>query len=218
MKRLSILAIVVIIALAAMGVAYGLWSKTLFVNATVNTGTVDAAWDYVFTDDSNHVDNPALDAGDTGDTTPCPLPVGSTTSCDPKGPGPNALRYDKAVGNCSGWFTTADPTTLKLQIDNSYPSYYCTVWSAIANKGTIPLKVQHVKITTNFTNQIEGTFLDPSSLCGIQIDPSQKKDLSGWLHVKQEAAQGVAYSVVMEVQLVQWNEWTAEPTTCVEWH
>jgi len=43
-KSLPMTAVVVIllVALATMGVAYGLWAKTLYINGTVNTGNVDA--------------------------------------------------------------------------------------------------------------------------------------------------------------------------------
>ena len=35
------LALIVIVALAAMGVSYTLWTETLVINGTVNTGEVD---------------------------------------------------------------------------------------------------------------------------------------------------------------------------------
>jgi hypothetical protein len=38
----TFIAILLVIALATMGVAYGLWSKTLYIKGTVNTGNVDA--------------------------------------------------------------------------------------------------------------------------------------------------------------------------------
>jgi hypothetical protein len=43
MKKTSLLVVlVVVLALAAMGVAYGMWSETLNISGTVNTGTVNA--------------------------------------------------------------------------------------------------------------------------------------------------------------------------------
>lgn len=40
--RIGTLAVVLLLALAMVGVGYGLWSKTLFINGTVRTGNVDA--------------------------------------------------------------------------------------------------------------------------------------------------------------------------------
>lgn len=42
-KMTAIFAILMI-ALMAVGTVYALWSKTLYINGTVNTGTLDATW------------------------------------------------------------------------------------------------------------------------------------------------------------------------------
>ena len=39
----ALIAVILVIALALMGVAYGLWSETLTIHGTVRTGKVDAA-------------------------------------------------------------------------------------------------------------------------------------------------------------------------------
>lgn len=52
---LGVVALAAVLALAAIGVVYGLWSRTLDINGTVNTGNVDAVW---FFDSCNFVNNP----------------------------------------------------------------------------------------------------------------------------------------------------------------
>ncbi len=55
MKRkslsLGLLALFLVLSLAAMGVGYALWSETLTINGTVNTGEVDVIFSPVSTDD-----------------------------------------------------------------------------------------------------------------------------------------------------------------------
>jgi hypothetical protein len=220
MKRISLLALVLVIALASMGVAYGLWSKVLTVDAVVNTGDVDAQWAYVFTDDGNSVDDNTKDNGDTG-ICALPLPGGTSHgSCDPKAPGPNAARWDKAVGTCPAWFDIqVDPTKLHVQIDNGYPLYFCSVWAGISNTGSIPVKIQKVTITdsniaTGAGAEVAGNLF--ADACGTQIDPGGVAELSGWLEVLQAAQQNGQYWVDLSIQLVQWNEYQpVAPGACL---
>ena len=100
-----------VIALAAIGLGIALWSKVLTINGIVRTGTVNAEFVRAFTDDDNkqdavdldfyddgHCDLPPFDDdGDTsidedpldgvdqdGDTKDGEDPPGKLTSCDPK--------------------------------------------------------------------------------------------------------------------------------------
>jgi hypothetical protein len=53
MKKLLIIGIVAVVAMASLAVGYAMWSKTLYINGTVNTGSVDAKWSpVVFQGDS----------------------------------------------------------------------------------------------------------------------------------------------------------------------
>lgn len=66
------LLMMLVVALAALGIGIALWSKVLTIRGVVQTGTVNAAFVEVFTDDDNVVNDPAKDEADVG---VCPLPL-----------------------------------------------------------------------------------------------------------------------------------------------
>src|SRR6185369_14855992 len=49
-KLLTAMAALTVVALAAIGVAYGAWTDTLHINGNVTTGTFDVALDYMYYD------------------------------------------------------------------------------------------------------------------------------------------------------------------------
>ena len=51
MKKIGILALVLVFVLGTLGVGYAMWDKTLFINGTVNTGEVDAYFTTATCDD-----------------------------------------------------------------------------------------------------------------------------------------------------------------------
>jgi len=50
-----------VLALATLGIGYGMWDKILYIDGTVNTGEVDADFDAAFTDDSGTNIDPGYD-------------------------------------------------------------------------------------------------------------------------------------------------------------
>jgi len=154
------LVMMLVLALAAVGIGVALWSKVLTINGVVGTGTVNAQFVEVFTDDDDKVDNPNADAGDTGD---CPIHASTLpgpTSCDPRetgAEGPDdvqAHRYDKDVARCDatavedGQDNETQPGSqlANVAIRNAYPSYHCTAWFLIQNNGSIPIHLHSVSI------------------------------------------------------------------------
>lgn len=51
-RTLVLLVLTLVVALAALGVGYGLWSKTLTIGGTVQTGDLDAVWFYASCDET----------------------------------------------------------------------------------------------------------------------------------------------------------------------
>lgn len=197
---------VLVLALATLGVGFGLWSKLLLINGTVNTGTVDAKFALAFTDDDNKIDNPLKDAGDVG-----PCPAFGAGSCDPKAFGPNPARYDKDVGVCTA---SLDPTgtTLTVAVKYGYPSYHCTLWFDILNSGTIPVKIQSLTLSHPGFTEDEVTVELSELACGQQIDPGKTQQGDVHIHVEQGAEQNHTYTFTSDLLLVQWNEF--EPAQC----
>ena len=199
--------VLLFIALASVGIGYGLWSKTLFIDGTVNTGSVDSIFVDEFTDDDNVPDDPDKDVGDTGI---CQLPdcLYGSGSPDPAASGKNVARKDKDVGQCFAELDAQDPQILNVTIDNAYPSYYCTVFFHIINTGTVPVKIQSLglkgaDITAGY---ITGHWTEIE--VGDQIDPGEDFMVQGDLdlHVEQSAPQGETLTLEGKIQLVQWNE------------
>jgi hypothetical protein len=230
---------ILILALATLGVGYGMWSKLLVINGTVHTGKVDAVFVNAFTDDDGKIDLETKDAGDTGT---CDVQHNDPGSCDPSSfgdVGAPPTRYDKDVGHCIAVVDPADETheTLKVTVENGYPSYHCTVWFDIENNGTIPVMIQEFSITpVDFENGTQVTVELSHLSCGTQIDPAvpvapacasgiegvncvPPEPPSGepvqadiHIHVEQAAEQDHTYTFTGNLKLVQWNEY--DPDNC----
>ena len=199
--------VLLFIALASVGVGYGLWSKTLYIDGTVNTGSVNSVFVDPFTDDDDVMNDDAMDIGDTGKCDK--YMYGGSGSCDPAASGHNVPRKDKDVGYCYAELDDEDPQILNITIENSYPSYYCTVFFDIHNTGTVPVKVQSLglkgpDITAGY---ITAEWTD--IYVGQQIDPSSQNMIPGDIdiHVEQSAPQGETLELKGTIQLVQWNEY-----------
>jgi hypothetical protein len=154
-----------LLSLAAIGVGIALWSKVLTIQGIVSTGSVNAEYVDVFTDDDDFVDDPAFDSEDTGD---CEISVGpddsafgpennkdesdGITSCDPSETGLDPKpHYDKDVARCDAVLRDTDPDQegeqgVAVAITNGYPSYHCTTWLFVRNTGSIPVLLHSVQI------------------------------------------------------------------------
>jgi len=212
----------VVVALAAMGVGYALWYKVLTIDGTVNTGTVHAKFIDAFTDDDDVMNNPDKDAADLDDCEDIggvDMDGDTLTSCDPMASGANAPRWDKDVARCDAGITD-DENVAWVTKTNVYPSYYCTAWFEIENDGTVPVRiasatVNGVAVTPSVPTpfDLDGDGLDDVEihLTGLdeecqQIDPDEIVQMDIDQHILQDAPQGATLSYTVEVQLNQWNE------------
>jgi hypothetical protein len=182
---------VLLVALALLGVGYGLWSKVLFIDGTVHTGNVNAEFLGPFTDDDG--------TDDGGDCF-----IGGPGSCDPMAPGPAPERYDKHVATCAAQLDVTDPQILNVVIANGYPSYWCTVWFTVENTGTVPVKVQAYNLT-GVPEVLEVETFD--LLVGDQLEPDGEESGGFSIHIKQEADETEDYNFTAAITLVQWNEY-----------
>ncbi|NPV08269.1 MAG: hypothetical protein HPY83_09970 [Anaerolineae bacterium] len=120
----GILGLVIVVALALMGVAYALWTDTLEVSGTVNTGEVEAVVILGEVDEGRYVNNGVNDdlEAESRDVALCRATLGA---------GP--LRGNPGDNG---------PDRLHMEIINAYPGYRCYVELGVANAGSIPIKVQ----------------------------------------------------------------------------
>jgi len=191
-----------LLVLAALGIAYGLWSKTLTIAGVLDTGRVHALWtgasssDRMYALDQNLVNYPPGTVVDT----------------------------DKDVGRLDCTIDRTDPEILHFTVVNGYPSYYADCQGEWTNDGTIPVKVVALRVATpcggppvsipfdrwvdldlNCDGKFDINFQVANNLCE-QVDPGQISADSIKVHVKQDAPQGVPLTWTTEIQLNQWNE------------
>lgn len=194
---LSVLALLAVtVALGIGGVGYALWSKSLNVEGTVDTGRVHALWTQAVSTD----------------------PPGSQDLKDMLG-----NRYKKDVGMVECVVDESDPEVLNIAIHNGYPSYHADCQVAWTNDGTIPVVVsdllagpdenslrqipfdRFVDLDLDDDGQPDINLMIANGLC-TQVDPGDCDAYSIWLHVKQAAPQGTPLKFVAKQPLNQWNE------------
>lgn len=147
MKRMKVLAIVMIFAFAALGGAYAaLWKDTVVLKTTVNTGKVALKWMNPDVGDDYHAGSP-YDLKDGEDSVARTLADGSgnpNIGDDPQAPG---IRRDVAhISLVDGGLST-DGKTLTVRIDNAYPDYQGEIEAEILNAGTIPVVINNIVAT-----------------------------------------------------------------------
>lgn len=203
----GILFMALVAMLGAMGLGYALWSKALTIDGTVNTGNVDAEFTDAFTDDDNIVDDDTKDIGDTGSCVNDP-----DTSCDPDASGKNVPRKDKDVGQCFANLVsdpvTGQMDTLVVTIQNGYPSYYCTTFFDIHNKGSIPVKIKSI-VLKDMEHDVASGQIKPapgqsaelvvSTVYDVDLDGDTEADIN--LHVTQLEKQQLEQSETVQGDL-----------------
>jgi hypothetical protein len=187
-----LVAAVLLIALATLGVGYGLWSKTLTIKGTVNTGEIDARWVEV----------------NCAEFYPWP-----------EGGNPGEVE-GKDVGYTEAWIDPDNNQILHIIVTNAYPSYAVDCQVHFWIDGTIPVILRGTKIVAisdNLTgcvltgNQVKILSCDQMTIefwdgIGTQIDPPDGGANSLRLHVEQLADQDTEYRFDVGVCFAQWNE------------
>jgi hypothetical protein len=207
-----------IIALGAIGIVNGLWSKNLLILGTVETGDLNADWASVEVSD-NGLDpcTPGVNPND------CDYPAKDVGSCE------------AVLGAPPGPLEEFGDQVLTVTITNAYPSYECTVTAVIANTGTIPFNIISVS-QADLSGNEEGIELiggPDGASCVLpdfpaQVDPGDtvEGEVSCTIHVLQTAAQSgdpdgltQTYYFVLNACVAQWNEAaTAEECKTSEQH
>jgi len=195
-KTVALLVFGLVLVLASLAVAYGLWSKVLTVEGTVNTGDLNADWDLA----------------NCGELYGWPGPFSS------------GEYLGKEVGSVEWSIDPNDAQILHVTVNNGYPSYVADCEVEYHNTGTIPVNVVGTTIipvagltgctltgtqTKTLTcDQLTVKFVDG---IGGQLDPGGDPFASSLrIHVEQLAKERTTYEFEVGICLAQWNE---DPTS-----
>ncbi len=183
-----------IVVLGALGIGYGLWSKTLTVNAHVNTGDVNAAL-------SASATNPVV-------------------SYDPSNPNPaNTNMALPAATTCGeSW----DGDNLVVTFNNAFPYVCCRAAFDVHNTGTIPIELETPVATqlngnggdlTITTCNTDGGYIGPNVGNPSGLEPilgvsgaASTTNCFVQLCVNEQAAQDANYLASVVVGAHQYNE------------
>ena len=233
MKKIKVLALIMVFAFAALGGAYAMWSDSLVIAESVKTGTLNVQ----FLDDNSFF-NPDPGPNYTG----YDGNVYGKEGLDELDNGnPNAnknIAFMEAVisdqqGDGAAYDNTDDLLTITLE--NGYPGYQERIFTTIANTGSVPAKFD---IATNNVYGVAEDLLveiwfdaDPTkskdngedymiwsntgdqpelALQGYQIDPGEEIPVAIYTRVRQAAAQDATYEFSITLTAQQWNEYGFE--------
>ena len=128
-----------------------------------------------------------------------------------------------------------DDDTMQVTLENVYPYYYTKIDFEIHNNGDIPVKIWRLVVRlsngTEYkfyeinadTIENEGAYLDldgdnkPDIVMwwgdnfGVQLEHCQRADISLNLIVLQTASENTTYTFQLQLDAVQWNEYTPGP-------
>lgn len=124
MKKIGLLAMLLIFALGSLGVGYAHWSETLTISGVVEMGDIDPQFGCVCTNDD-----------DEDDPTGC----GSWT----KGCNWTGTRRTQDVGDTTA---SKDGQLLEIEVTNAYPCYYGSTYFEIINFGTVSANLVGLKL------------------------------------------------------------------------
>ena len=227
--KVSVVFMLLVSAVAVTGMGYGWWSQTLVISKTVNTGNVDLVYQGASTNDDATTTGGLIDSDDNDLMIQIFDFWATSSSADPSAFGPagtstatSTPRYDKDVALCEA--SIVSPDTATLDEYRVYPSYHCTAWFDIANNGTVPVKVESIRLLFATSTEV---FIDPAlgvtpvdlngdelddvefdieniNLC-FQIDPGQVIRMAVHQHLLMDAPQTDVLSYSVLVDMAQWN-------------
>jgi len=225
-----------VLALGGLGIGYAMWSDTVSVVTTVQTGTVKVALSQYDNDlpphgvpgDTLSYFQPPFDPSEFGQWT---FDLDRTPVIQWEG-----TRYGKNVASTNSTFNNeaAGGPTASIIIDNAYPSYYSSTLFDVRNIGTIPVKLKSVKLIQLSRNGVPVAWdqdlvwnaeylafvLDPSQTWDFkfmitsesfgepltQIEPGRVGFFDVDFHLEQGGEQNTQFDFVIQLVFCNWNE------------
>lgn len=215
MRKIKVLALVLVFTFAALGGAYAMWYDSLFLDTTVETGNVDICWVCVTSSDpgpnykgecgqGTDVFNGSLDS----------MEVGNPNSAELKNIG--SLNFEMGNDNEYGDDRSKDDK-LEITLKNGYPGYQESIEAGIKNIGTVPVKFRITAENVPCWLQVKTYLPDEgkegdqfTALEGYQLDPGATVLVTIVYLITQEAPQNANQSFQVVVKGVQWNEYSVD--------
>lgn len=209
-KKIGFICLALVLALAVVGIGYAHWWDTVYVDTTVKSGH----FDIIFTQARSN--DPLID------TTLDPREAGEWWLLDTL-PCWGGYRWNKDVGSLE--VTGAGTTALTVTLDKGYPGYYPSIGFTIDNPGTIPAKIESIKIDdVDYTCPVNMDFDGDGNVdveiaithidVGQQIDPEDEKlgdlDLRIYQEAAMQASECVSGGFVVTIVTTQWNKVAAK--------
>lgn len=179
---LAFLAILLIVLLAGLGVAYGLWSETLTIEGTVNTGEVDV--------------------GFSGPWVAEWVEVNGMPQLEPKSKDGAAECYAKAIDSD---LTSDGKETIEVTVTGAYPSYHCWVKFDISNLGTVPVHISKPKPGMGTPSWVKASACYPE---WYQLHAKESAYASILIHFTNDdkVNENDKYTFTFTIEARQWNE------------
>ncbi|MEM2163601.1 MAG: hypothetical protein QXR62_04150 [Candidatus Bathyarchaeia archaeon] len=180
MRKLTYILSALIAAILLMGIVYSLWSTSVVISGTINTGTVEGKWISAESDD---------------------------IGIDPE--------WDKDVGYVE--FEGLGTSELVVIVGNTYPCYTTTIVAIYEYTGTVPAIVNSTIVETigwepasSYGANDGPVFLEIlyNVTVGTQLHQGDRIEVVIKVHVEQCAEQDASYLFTVEMELIQWNEYT----------
>lgn len=239
MKKIKILAITLIAAFALLGGAYALWYDSLYIDETIDTGVLNIQWECISSSDNgeNYQGSPIaqittknIDGMEKANPASRRNIGSSTISEDPDD-------ENDATDPLKDFHNASDSLTLVLQ--NSYPGYQEDFLTYIKNNGTVPVKLQDMKLVPDTsenqipdfihlqmvnlkTNDVYYDNKNPYTPIDIQVDPGCYLPVRIYMRVLDGATQNYNYDdknfFTFQVQGIQWNAANYDEDTASDNH
>jgi predicted ribosomally synthesized peptide with SipW-like signal peptide len=136
--KAGILCLVLVLCLIGSAVGLALWSDTLTISGTVNTGNIDPVYTAAVSNDDGVADA-AFDPDDDG--------------ADPEEPQTAGVPCVRYLGDSASTTVGFSDKELSVSLVEAFPSYYPTVWYDITNEGTVPVALQAIWLDINGNDQ-----------------------------------------------------------------
>jgi len=212
---IGVIVALLILALATVGVGYGLWSQTLVINGTVNTGNMDAG---LSIEEIDEVAYDTLAMKSFNDI----CPTGGYTigqNCDGNDGWDDEMEAEgKHVAQCSA--VLLDRYTMQVTVENAYPYFNCFIRYNVANTGTIPIHIYHPDYFIGDvyygaginTNELHvNAWPPPCYSDGTQLHPGGAAFCNLHVNLRQAAHEGATYTFLVKIWTEQWNEVSGPP-------